>query len=142
MTPEDKNVVNDLLAEYEGQSLIRPYQTTQGKRQAWHVSLMSPGGSFLAISSAAYPYRLVLPLCQATELRFTDLSKDYAEKVRVTEWSIEKLVRRVKKVYGAEAAHWVKEAEQVGTWWYWETRRLWNYRDHDRDEAPDIPDEG
>lgn len=76
----DRSTASHLLNEYEGQSLVREYHSKQHGRQVWHFSLMNPGGGFLAISSAAFPWRLVMPLCHTAMLRFTDLSRHNMEQ--------------------------------------------------------------
>lgn len=123
----DQNITSHLLNEYEGQSLIREYQAMSHGRQQWHVSLINPGGAMLAISSAAYPYRLVMPLCHTAMFRFSDTERDVDEHSKVESWSIESLSTSVAALYGAEAAKWVVQAKTLGTWWFWESRRLWKF---------------
>jgi hypothetical protein len=136
---EDGNTASDLLNEYQGQSLLREFKTEDHGRQAWHISLMNPGGSFLAISSAAVPWRLVMPLCHTGMLRFTDLSRSEMEEEKLGDWSIEGLKVAVAREYGEDAARWVVDAKAVGTWWFWETRRLWKFGGTSRQESPEIP---
>ncbi|KAI9825760.1 MAG: hypothetical protein M1819_000478 [Sarea resinae] len=133
----DQNVAKHLLGEYEGQSLVREYQATYKGRKAWHVSLINPGGAFLAISAAALPFRLIMPLCHTAMLRFTDLSNNADEHVKLEAWSIEGLSTSVAAIYGVDAAQWTIEAKAVGTWWFWETKRLWGFGSSSRQNITD-----
>jgi len=136
----DENIASHLLNEYQGQSLLREFKTEEHGRQTWHISLLNPGGSFLAISSAAVPWRLLMPLCKTAMLRFTDLSRFEMEEEKIGDWSIDGLRIAVAKEYGEAAARWSVDAKAVGTWWFWETRRLWNFGGTSRQEHPGLPE--
>lgn len=129
---EDSQIAHDLIGEYEGQSLIRPYRTSQSNRQAWIMSIINAGGTMLSVGSAAVPYRLILPLTEDFEYRFTHLDEDPYELAPITDWSLESLLTHVASTYGSEASDWVAKAEVAGLWWVDERKRLWNYHDgHD-----------
>lgn len=136
----DKNTASHLLHEYEGQSLLRSYKPNNHSQQQWHISLINPGGSFLAISSAAVPWRLLMPLCHTAMLRFTDLSRYEMEEQKVEDWSIDGLRVAVSREYGLDAAQWVVDAKAVATWWVWETRRLWKFGASSRQDNPKMPE--
>ncbi|RDW79354.1 hypothetical protein BP6252_03992 [Coleophoma cylindrospora] len=132
----DRTAASHLLGQYEGQSLVREYQTLHRGRQAWHISLLAPGGTFIAISSAAHSWRLIMPLCHTSMFRFTDLEDNENEEAKLEDWSLEKLLAAVSVAHGSEAARWLMEAKEVGTWWFWETRRLWKFGGETRYNHP------
>lgn len=100
----DQTIASHLLNEYEGQLLVSKYQAWHYRCQAWQISLLSPGGAFLSISSAAFPWRLIMPLYHPAMYRFTDLNGNENEEEKAEDWSLDKLIDTVKKVHGVEAA--------------------------------------
>ncbi|KAJ5156738.1 hypothetical protein N7492_009541 [Penicillium capsulatum] len=122
----DSAAALDLMNEYEGQSLIRPYQASHNGRQAWNFGIINAGGTMLSVGSAAVPYRLILPLTEDFEYVFSNLDKDPNELNTLREWSMEDLVSEVTLEHGADAGEWMTEAAQVGHWWVKERKRLWN----------------
>ncbi|KAG6107811.1 hypothetical protein E4U14_003995 [Claviceps sp. LM454 group G7] len=127
LNPKDTAAAADLVQDYEGQSLIRPFKTTHKGRRAWNYSLVNPGGRMLTITSSDTPWRLVLPLDKKTEYIFSDLGSDPMELERVLEWSLSSLASTVRRKHSEEAAAWLREAEKVGLWWASERKRLWKY---------------
>lgn len=128
LNEKDSDVALDLINEYEGQSLIRPYRsTTENGRQAWNFNLINPGGEILSVGSAAVPYRLILPLRDDFDYKFIDTALDPEETDGITEWEPEMLVEHVRHAHSDHAAQWVAEAEKVGRWWVAERMRLWDY---------------
>ncbi|EED11750.1 conserved hypothetical protein [Talaromyces stipitatus ATCC 10500] len=125
----DKDVASDLIQEYEGQSLLRPYKNSHNGRQAWNMGIINTGGTMLSVASAAAPYRLVLPLTRDFTYAFSDLSKDPHETDLLEDWDFYSLVHTVKRKHGHDAAHWLKDAEKVARWWVNERKRLWNYHE-------------
>ncbi|KAJ5920552.1 hypothetical protein N7516_011410 [Penicillium verrucosum] len=122
----DSSAALDLMNEYEGQSLVRPYQATHNGRQAWNFGIINPGGTMLSVGSAAVPYRLILPLAEDFEYIFSDLDTDPDELSPLRGWSLEELIGRVQKKHGDKAGKWLVDAEKVGKWWIKEQKRLWN----------------
>ncbi|CAG8904828.1 unnamed protein product [Penicillium egyptiacum] len=131
LNADDTEIALDLMNEYEGQSLIRPYRTTHNGREAWNMGVINAGGSMLSVGSAAVPWRLNLPLNNDFEYRFTDLNKDPYELEPVTGWTMGSLAAEVHSKHGPEAFYWAQKAEKVGLWWVAERKKLWNYRDPD-----------
>ncbi|EED15230.1 conserved hypothetical protein [Talaromyces stipitatus ATCC 10500] len=125
----DRDVASDIIQEYEGQSLLRPYKNSHNGRQAWNMGIINTGGTMLSVASAAAPYRLVLPLTRDFTFVFSDLSKDPYEIDLVEDWDFYSLVHTVKRKHGHDAAHWLKDAEKVARWWVNERKRLWNYHE-------------
>lgn len=130
LNPSDSITANHLMNQYEGQSLIRPFQATKNGRHQWNIGVLSAGGAILSVSSAAVPHRLVLPVCKAGTYRFTSNLIDPDELDPIEDYSIVALARRVRndKRFGDAAADWVLQAERMGKWWVKEQRRKWGYR--------------
>ncbi|KAL3469192.1 alkaline-phosphatase-like protein [Aspergillus californicus] len=86
--PNTTQAAKDIRGLYEGQSLIRPlYQEANGMEN-WQFSVMNTGGSWLAVRSAAKPqWRIVIPLIDDVEWRFTDVEQDPQEKKPITSFS-------------------------------------------------------
>ncbi|OQE39201.1 hypothetical protein PENCOP_c007G03632 [Penicillium coprophilum] len=124
----DSDVALDLMNEYQGQSLVRPYQATHNGRQAWNFGIINPGGTMLSIGSAAVPYRLILPLTEDFEYTFSNLDTDPDESSPLRGWSLEGLISRVQSKHGDKAGKWLADAEKVGKWWIEEQKILWNYQ--------------
>ncbi|KAG5658493.1 hypothetical protein KAF25_010674 [Fusarium avenaceum] len=127
LNKEDSAIASDLANDYEGQSLIRPYQKSKDGRRAWNFGLINPGGGMLTVTSADAPWRLAVPLKKDLEFTFTDLSQDPLELDALDKWTIKSTIKAVKRKYGDEAADWVREANEVAHWWALERRRLWGY---------------
>ncbi|KAI5295793.1 hypothetical protein KEM52_000199 [Ascosphaera acerosa] len=129
LSAEDTTAAKHLMHEYEGQSLLRPYISRKNGRQAWNFGIINAGGTMLAVSSAAYPYRLVVPLVDSIGYRFTNTDTDPVEKDPMEAWSISELAESVRKKFGKEAADWVNDADAVSHWWSSERHRLYHYRE-------------
>jgi hypothetical protein len=127
LNTQDLDIASNLVYQYEGQSLIRPFIPKKHGRQQWNVGVLNAGGALLSVSSAAVPYRLVLPICKSGVYRFTDTDQDPNEISAVDENSISALAKKLKRRFGDEEAEWVVEAEKVGKWWAMEQRRRWGY---------------
>ncbi|KAH7183714.1 alkaline-phosphatase-like protein [Fusarium oxysporum] len=112
---KDMAVASDLLHDYEGQSLIRPYKSSRNGRRAWNFGVNAP-------------WRLVIPLDRASQWRFTDLKNDPLELEPLERWSMEQLVGDARNIYGEEASQWLVQADAVAQWWASERKRLWGYK--------------
>ncbi|OQE80476.1 hypothetical protein PENNAL_c0046G05597 [Penicillium nalgiovense] len=128
LNERDSSAALDLMNEYEGQSLVRPYQATHNGRQAWNFGIINPGGTMLSVGSAAVPYRLILPLAEDFEYIFSNLDTDPNELSPLRGWSLEELIGRVQRKHGDKAGKWLVDAEKVGKWWIEEQKSLWNYQ--------------
>lgn len=95
------NAAKDIRGLYEGQSLIRPlYQEANGM-QDWQFSVMNTGGSWLAVRSANRPaWRIVIPLIDDVEWRFTDVERDPQEEHPITSFSFYDLMDALWHEYG------------------------------------------
>ncbi|PVH90882.1 alkaline phosphatase-like protein [Periconia macrospinosa] len=126
---DDTSIASALIKQYQGQSLLRPFRNIHNGLQCWNFAIIAPGGSLLAISSAAVPYRLIMPLTKNYEYRFTNLDIDPAEVQPLVAWSLGDLRTAVHNKYDPEASSWVGKAAEVGNWWLQEQDRLWNNHD-------------
>jgi arylsulfatase A-like enzyme len=119
----------DVLSLYEGQSMIRPLIPEKDGKQDWQFTVMNTGGSWLAVRSAAKPaYRLVIPLIDDLEWRFTDLEKDPNELHPIKNFDLIDLAHKLEKEYGPEVIDWVRDAAHVASWWVGENWRRYRYR--------------
>lgn len=126
----------DLLPRYQGTSLIRDptfsVPRSDGSPQEaffhpFHFSAINPGGSLLAISDAQTSFRLILPLCSAIPFRFTDIAVDPTESDPAIAWTMDELVAIVRVKFGGRSTEWVRLAEELGRWWFWNQRGKWGY---------------
>ncbi|KAF5588839.1 hypothetical protein FPCIR_6992, partial [Fusarium pseudocircinatum] len=127
LNEKDTHIASDLVQDYEGQSLIRPYKKTDGDRRAWTFSVVNSGAGMLGVTSADVPWRLVIPLNKVIEYRVTDALNDPMELKPVAAWSPEELETEVRSAFGDEAAQWANEAIPIAQWWALERQRLWRY---------------
>ncbi|EWG48824.1 hypothetical protein FVEG_08486 [Fusarium verticillioides 7600] len=127
LNEKDTHIASDLVQDYEGQSLIRPYKKTDGDRRAWTFSVVNSGAGMLGVTSADVPWRLVIPLNKVIEYRVTDAVNDPMELKPVAAWSPEELETEVRSAFGDEAAQWANEAIPIAQWWALERQRLWRY---------------
>ena len=121
----------DLLRNYEGQSFLRPLQqfSKESGQANWLFTVMNPGGGMLAVRDARQPnLRLIVPLVEDLEWRFTDLGLDPHEKAPVLSFGFSKLLDKVEKKHGGNAARWIEEATSVTQWWIQENTRRWRYK--------------
>ncbi|KAJ5918918.1 alkaline-phosphatase-like protein [Penicillium verhagenii] len=108
----------DILSLYEGQSLIRPLIQEQDGIQDWQYTVMNTGGSWLAVRSAARPqYRLVIPLVNDVEWRFSDLSTDPHELEPISRFDLVDLAAVINKEYDEDVVKWLFDAAYVTNWW-------------------------
>lgn len=125
LNEKDMTAAEDLIQEYEGQSLIRPYKSNSGGKRAWNFGVVNPGGRMLVITSADAPWRLVIPLRSEGDYMLTNLEDDPLEASPLKYWSLDRLLAGVRHNLGASAADWVIEANTVALWWVEERQRLW-----------------
>ena len=119
--------IEDLLPMYEGQSMIRPLVSEVDGKQDWQFSTMNTGGTWLALRSAAKPYRLVIPLIPDVEWRFSDVNIDPGEQHYLISFELLSLIRQVEAQHGHEAAQWINDAAHVAQWWIEDNWRRYEY---------------
>jgi hypothetical protein len=127
LSKQDSKIASDLLQQYEGQSLIREFDPERNGRQQWNIGVLNPGGTVLSVSSAAVPFRLIMPVCKSGVYRFTSNDIDPYEDSPLEEYAIESMKKRVTTEISEAAADWVVDAEKVGKWWMLEMRRRWKF---------------
>ncbi|KAM0230062.1 hypothetical protein ACHAP5_011468 [Fusarium lateritium] len=127
LNEKDQDAASDLIHDYEGQSLIRPYKPIHNGRRAWNFGIVNGGASMLSVTSADAPWRMVIPLDDSTQYRFTDLKNDPLERRPLEKWTLDLLKIAVENKFGEEAAVWAAEADEVSKWWGQERKRLWGY---------------
>jgi hypothetical protein len=88
---------------------------------------MNTGETWLAMRSAARPYRLVVPLISDVEWRFTDLERDPYELNPTLEFDLGSLAKVVGGRYDDDAAQWINDAAHVASWWVKENWRRYGY---------------
>jgi hypothetical protein len=128
LSTDSTRAARDLRSLYEGQSLIRPQVVKQDQREAWHFTVMNTGGSWLSVRSAARPeFRLVIPLVNDVEWRFSDVSKDPNELSPIERFSLVDLAAAIKKEYDEETLNWLYNAAYVSNWWVMDNWDRWGY---------------
>lgn len=89
---------------------------------------MNTGGTWLGVRSAARPeYRLVIPLVNDVEWRFTDLRNDPTEIDPILRFTLPDLAHVVRKRYGEGVLRWLYDAAYVANWWVGENWRRYRY---------------
>lgn len=128
LSPNATEVATDVRALYEGQSMIRPLKPTEGSTQDWQFTVMNTGGSWLAVRSAARPeYRLVVPLIDDLEWRFTHLYRDPQELNPSKEFNLVDLAKVLDREYGEDVVNWLRDAAHISEWWVMENWRRYRY---------------
>ncbi|KAJ6183905.1 hypothetical protein N7519_005206 [Penicillium mononematosum] len=124
---QSESAIKDLLPMYEGQSMIRPTFAEKDGKQDWQFSVMNTGGTWLALRSAAKPYRLIIPVIPDLEWRFSNVETDPQELEALQDFDLENLMNMVLAEYGEDAVQWVKDAAHVAKWWVKENWRRYEY---------------
>lgn len=130
LSHSDRQAARDLIRNYEGQSLLRPMQTSSKHtgQADWQFSVMNTGRAQISTRSARDPkWRLVVPVIKDIEWRFTNLEEDPHEKNGVLSFDFVTFLHLVEKKYGADAAKWTEEAAFMTRWWVDENAKRWRY---------------
>ncbi|KAM5431093.1 hypothetical protein McanCB56680_003481 [Microsporum canis] len=125
----DTSIAQDLIHDYQGQSLIRPFKPKYKGRQSWNIAIINAGGKMISVSSAATPWRVVIPLDDESQYVFSDLNTDPNELDTLSAWKVSYLLPAVKSKHGVDAKQWLKDADEVAHWWVKEMHHLWNYHE-------------
>lgn len=135
VSKEGQKPARDILGLYEGQSLIRPIIPEQDGKKDWQFSVMNTGGSWLAVRSSARPdLRLVIPLVNDVEWRFSDLSKDPDEKNPISKFSLEDLASTLESKYDDDVLEWLWDAAYVTNWYVVENWHRYQYEPKEKSE--------
>ncbi|KAE8370248.1 alkaline-phosphatase-like protein [Aspergillus caelatus] len=118
----------DILSLYEGQSMLRPLIQEEDGKQNWQFTVMNTGGTWLAVRSAARPaFRLVIPLVDDLEWRFTDLEKDPIELKPIKHFSLMDMANELDQKYGQDVVDWLRDAAHVTEWWVLDNWHRYRY---------------
>lgn len=133
-----RHAAQDVRSLYEGQSMIRPLIPQEKEKDDWQFSVMNTGGSWLAVRSATQPYRLVIPLIDDVEWRFTNLEVNPHELMPpIKDFDVNHLAMEVERVHGPFALKWVGEAAHVAQWWVAENWRRYEYDPDNTEKVAD-----
>ncbi|CAG7922239.1 unnamed protein product [Penicillium olsonii] len=124
---KSKAAISDLLPLYEGQSMIRSTVPEKDGKQDWQFSVMNTGGTWLALRSAAKPYRLIIPLISDVEWRFSNVDLDPHELKALQDFNLLNLMDLVLQEHDEDAVQWVNDAAHVAKWWVEENWRRYEY---------------
>lgn len=130
LSEAEKEAAHDLVRNYEGQSLIRPLRKSSDKtgQGDWQYTVMNPGRATLSVRDARRPnYRLIVPIVDDIEWRFTDLSKDPHEEIPILSFGFVAFLRAVEEKHGIDAAKWAEEGAFMTRWWVEENNKRWRY---------------
>ena len=125
LNERDTKATSNLIHEYKGQSLLRPYRTKINRRQAWNFDIVR--GAMLSVASADVPYRLILPLNDGHSYFFANDMENPAKLQLIKDWTELDLLKQVRQVHGKQAAAWASESIRIGRWWVDEMKRIWNF---------------
>ncbi|GJN69696.1 hypothetical protein PLICBS_003746 [Purpureocillium lilacinum] len=122
----------DLIRNYEGQSLIRPLRKVSdeqsGSHGYWQFTVMNPGRAMLAVRDARDSNRrLVVPVVENVEWRYTDLGPDPHEEDATVAFDFFSCLQKIKEKHGIEASKWAEEAAFMARWWVEENRKRYRF---------------
>ncbi|KAM3519704.1 hypothetical protein NHJ13051_007321 [Beauveria bassiana] len=120
----------ELLDLYEGQSLIGSIHTESRKtgQPNWQFTVMNSGKATLGVRSPRDPaWRLVVPLVEDMEWRFTNLEDSPNETEEIVDFGYTSFLGTIEEIHGKGAAVWAEEAAFLARWWVDEKRRRYRY---------------
>ena len=132
-TGSQREAARDLARNYEGQSLLRPQRNSsehseRGSQGNWQYSVINSGRAMLAVRDGRHPSRrLIVPVIDNIEWRFTDLDSDPHEQDALVSFGFFSLLKSVERKYCREAAEWAEEAAFMARWWVEENSKRWRY---------------
>ncbi|KJZ77730.1 hypothetical protein HIM_02907 [Hirsutella minnesotensis 3608] len=130
LSQSHSRAATDLMRNYEGQSLIRPQRrvSLQTGEANWLFTVMNPGRATIAVRDARRPeWRLVMPVIEDVEWRFTDTSEDREETDAILGFSFPVFLGKIERRYGVDAARWAERAAFMGRWWVKDNARRWRH---------------
>ncbi|KAG5938886.1 hypothetical protein E4U53_007924 [Claviceps sorghi] len=130
LSKAESKAARDLVRNYEGQSLLRPLHdaSKQTGQANWQFTVSNPGRAQVATRSAQDArWRLIVPVVQDTEWRFTNVEKDPHEQHAILSFSFETLLRLIEQEHGSDAAKWTEQASFVTRWWVNENAKRWRF---------------
>lgn len=123
---KSRKAAEDLVKNYEGQSLIRPLQFSD--EGVWQFTVVNPGRAMLNVRDARHPERhLVVPLVDNVEWRLSDIKADPLEKDGVQAFDFISFLQSVETKFGREWAEWAEEGAFVTRWHVQDNGKRWRY---------------
>ncbi|RDA86514.1 hypothetical protein CP532_1996 [Ophiocordyceps camponoti-leonardi (nom. inval.)] len=130
LSSSQSKAARDLIANYEGKSLIRPQNAGRGPKGLgdWQFSLINPGGTMLAVRERSRPgWRLIVPIIDNVSWRFTDADASPHEEESVVAFDLDIFLSDVELKHGREASDWVRKAAEVTSWYVDENAKRWRF---------------
>ncbi|KAF7563658.1 hypothetical protein G7046_g472 [Stylonectria norvegica] len=130
LSESESRAALDLIANYEGQSLLRPINkySNHTRQPNWQYTVMNPGRALLSVRDGREPnWRMVVPIIDDLEWRFTDLGQDPSEKHPILSFSFKTFLETIERERGIAAAEWAEEAAFMSRWWLEENNKRWQY---------------
>lgn len=138
-----REFLRTLIPSYEGQSLLRPLKYTihhsdadaavnttlpnsdNYSSSAMSFGLVNPGRSHIVVvaQDPAIPWRLSMPICHHDRFVATNINEDSDENFPVLAVTIDRLLVKVRRRWGPEAAEWFDVAYRRATEWTLEVSR-------------------
>ncbi|PTD07839.1 hypothetical protein FCULG_00005298 [Fusarium culmorum] len=125
-----REAAESLLPNYEGQSLLRPLQTSNNEtgQGYWQFTVVNPGRAMLNIRDARHPERhLTIPLIDNVEWRLSDVSVDPLETNGIQAFDFVSFLEAVEARWGVEWAEWVEEGAFMTRWHVQDNSKRWRY---------------
>ncbi|KAK2613032.1 hypothetical protein QQS21_000961 [Conoideocrella luteorostrata] len=129
LSESHKKAVGDLIANYEGQSLLREQKmSTETGQGNWQFTIITPGRAMLSVRDARQPdLRLVVPVVENIEWRFTNTKLDPEEEHPILGFDFASFLQNVEDIHGRHIALWAEEAAFISRWWVEENSRRWRF---------------
>ncbi|CAM1501401.1 Fc.00g105630.m01.CDS01 [Cosmosporella sp. VM-42] len=130
LSESDTKAAREWMQNLEGQSLLRT-QNKESKKTGqpnWQYTVMNPGRALLSVRDAREPnWRMVVPIVDDLEWRFTDLAQDPYEEHPVSSFGFRSFLEAIERDYGIAASEWAENAAFMSRWWVEENRMRWRY---------------
>ncbi|KAF4986703.1 hypothetical protein FDECE_15816 [Fusarium decemcellulare] len=126
-----RQAAEDLIRNYEGQSLLRPLQLND--EGLWQFTVVNPGRAMLGVRDARHPERhLVVPLIDNVEWRLSNITADPLEKDAVQAFDFISFLQSVEAKFGREWAEWAEEGAFITRWHVQDNGKRWRYERNPR----------
>lgn len=130
LSAPNAEAAKQLVANYEGQSMIRNLVKASNKgdkpQPDWQFTVINPGGPMVGVREPGHEgWRLIVPILENVEWRFTNLNDDPAEKDPILGFEFSTFLSMVKQKRGEAEAEWVEQAAFSTRWWVEENSKRW-----------------
>jgi hypothetical protein len=148
LTDAANSAAGDLLANYEGQSLIRTLRNSAARHSGaalskvtldakddimsnWQFIVMNPGRAMVGIRDRRRTnLSLVVPVIKNVVWRFNDLTHDPRDESPIEAFNFETFLHEVEQTYSRTEAEWAEEAAFVVRWFVDENNKRWQYGEY------------